>query len=126
MRRAFCTALLAALSMAATPTTMRVKATAYCQAGTTKSGARTRTGIVAADPRVLPVGTVLKIMDGPSAGVYTVMDTGAAVKGRKIDIFIPDCRRARRFGAQTLQVRVLRHGWDPKAAPATTTAESRP
>ena len=116
--------------MAATPSTMRVKATAYCQAGTTKSGAQTRTGIVAADPHVLPVGTVLKIVEGPSAGIYTVMDTGAAVKGRKIDIFIPDCRRAVRFGAQFLRVRVLRHGWDPKAPPAPTpdanAAGSRP
>jgi 3D (Asp-Asp-Asp) domain-containing protein len=97
---------------------MRVKATAYCQSGLTKAGTSTRTGIVAADPRVLPVGSVLQIVDGPSSGIYTVMDTGAAVKGRKIDIFIPDCARARRFGAQTLRVHVLRHGWDPKAQPS--------
>ena len=95
---------------------MRVKATAYCQSGLTKSGMRTRTGIVAADPRVLPVGSVLEIIDGATAGVYTVLDTGASVKGRKIDIFIPDCKRARRFGAQTLRLRVLRRGWDPKSA----------
>jgi 3D (Asp-Asp-Asp) domain-containing protein len=114
MRR-LCAVLLAIASVAATPATMRVRATAYCQAGLTKSGTTTRTGIIAADPRVLPVGSVLQIVDGPSAGIYTVMDTGAAVKGRKIDIFIPDCRRAKRFGAQTLRVQVLRRGWDPKA-----------
>ncbi len=125
MRRSAFTLLLACASIAATPaTTLRVRATAYCQSGLTKSGTPARTGIIAADPRVLPVGSVLRIVDGPSAGVYTVMDTGAAVKGRKIDIFMPDCRRARKFGAQTLSVRVIRRGWEPKATPATPT-ESR-
>jgi 3D (Asp-Asp-Asp) domain-containing protein len=111
---------LALLSVGAAPSTMRVKATAYCQGGTTKSGAPARTGIVAADPAVLPVGSVLRILDGPSAGIYTVMDTGAAVKGRTIDIFIPDCRRALKFGRQSVRVRVLRRGWDPKATPLPT------
>jgi 3D (Asp-Asp-Asp) domain-containing protein len=111
---------LALVSLGATPATLRVKATAYCQGGTTKSGTPARTGIVAADPAVLPVGTVLRILDGPSAGIYTVMDTGAAVKGRMIDIFIPDCRRAERFGRQSVRVHVLRHGWDPKATPTAT------
>jgi len=95
---------------------MRVRATAYCQRGTTKAGVPARAGIIAADPRVFPVGSILRIVDGPHAGVYTVMDTGAAVKGRTIDIFMPDCRRARKFGAQTLRVRVVRRGWEPDAA----------
>jgi 3D (Asp-Asp-Asp) domain-containing protein len=96
---------------------MLVTATAYCQRGTTASGTRARTGIVAADPKLLPVGSVLQITNGSVAGIYTVMDTGADVKGRKIDIFIPDCARAIKFGLQSLRVRVLRRGWDPKATP---------
>src|SRR5215813_8969886 len=109
-------AMLAVVSIAATRDpvrTMRVRATAYCQSGRTKSGEPVRTGIVAADPRVLPIGTRLEIVGGPSSGIYTVMDTGAAVKGRRIDIFIPNCSRARRFGAQTLSVRVLRDASRP-------------
>ena len=97
------------------PTTMRMKATAYCQHGTTKSGTRARTGIVAADPAVLPVGTVLRLLDSAYSGVYTVMDTGSAVKGRHIDIFIPDCAAAEQFGERNVRVRVIRHGWNPKA-----------
>jgi 3D (Asp-Asp-Asp) domain-containing protein len=114
------TGLLAAaiLSVAAMPSLMRVTATAYCQHGTTKSGTRARTGIVAADPRVLPVGTVLRIIDGAVSGIYTVMDTGSAVKGRRIDIFIPDCASAERFGEKSLRVRILRLGWNPKATPS--------
>jgi len=94
---------------------MNVTATAYCQHGTTASGTRARTGIVAADPRLLPVGSVVRILNGSFAGIYTVMDTGADIKGRRIDIFIPDCARADRFGLQSLRVHVIRRGWDPKA-----------
>jgi 3D (Asp-Asp-Asp) domain-containing protein len=97
--------------------TLRLTATAYCHAGKTQSGAHTRTGIVAADPHVLPVGSVVRI-DQPKtlAGIYTVMDTGGAVNGSHLDIFMPDCARAERFGKQPIRVRVLRRGWDPKAS----------
>jgi 3D (Asp-Asp-Asp) domain-containing protein len=96
--------------------TMRMTATAYCDRGTTRSGVRTRTGIVAADPRLLPVGSVLRIVDGATTGIYTVMDTGAAVKGRRIDIFVPNCGEAKAFGVRRVVLRVLRLGWDPKAS----------
>lgn len=96
--------------------TPRFTATAYCLKGHTESGTRTRSGIVAADPRVLPVGSVVRIMDGPSTGIYTVMDTGPAVRGHTLDIFMPKCAHAHRFGRRLVHVRVLRHGWDPKAS----------
>jgi 3D (Asp-Asp-Asp) domain-containing protein len=100
--------------------TMQMVATAYCDHGTTQSGVRTRTGIVAADPRLLPVGTVLRIVDGATAGIYTVLDTGSAVKGRTIDIFVPSCTDARAFGRRRVLLRVLRLGWDPKASAVET------
>jgi 3D (Asp-Asp-Asp) domain-containing protein len=89
---------------------MTVSATAYCIAGITQSGARTRRGILAADPRVLPLGTVVRVSGLPRRynGTYTVADTGKAVKGREIDIFISDCDAAKRFGRQDARVRVLR------------------
>jgi len=89
--------------------TMRVVATAYCQQGATKSGVTAQPGIVAADPRVLPLGTVLRIVAPVNqyGGIYTVMDTGAAVKGRTVDIFMPSCAHAVRFGRRTLRVRVI-------------------
>ncbi len=97
---------------------LKVTATAYCQHGKTQSGTKARTGIVAADPAVLPVGSVVRV-DGLSdglKGIYTVMDTGSAVKGAHIDIFVPDCERAQRFGERPVSVKVLRRGWDPKAS----------
>jgi 3D (Asp-Asp-Asp) domain-containing protein len=92
--------------------TMRLIATAYCGKGTTKSGARTRAGTIAADPRVLPLGTVLTILDRETtyAGTYTVMDTGGHVKGREIDIFMASCASAARFGRKTVRVRIIRRG----------------
>jgi len=99
-------------------TTMDVVATAYCQKGRTESGTRARTGIVAADPAVLPVGSVVRIVAGAPEGIYTVMDTGSAVKGRKIDIFVASCAHAEEFGRKRVQLRVLRRGWDPKASAA--------
>jgi 3D (Asp-Asp-Asp) domain-containing protein len=94
-----------------------LSATAYCHGGRTQSGAPARTGIVAADPRVLPVGSVVRI-DHPDryTGIYTVMDTGPAVKGHMLDIFIPNCSVAERFGRQAIRLRLLRRGWDPKAS----------
>lgn len=95
------------------PRAMRVTATAYCHDGRTQSGIRTRTGIVAADPRVLPVGSVVKILDGPTKGIYTVMDTGSAIKGRRVDVYVPSCARAKRFGRRSVSLLVMRRGWNP-------------
>ena len=88
---------------------MTVSATAYCQSGTTASGEQTRPGIVAADPRVIPLGTRLHIhgLRQPDTVVYKVSDTGSAVKGREIDIYMPSCRDAIQFGRQRLQVRMV-------------------
>jgi 3D (Asp-Asp-Asp) domain-containing protein len=100
---------------ARTGTALHMQATAYCLAGKTQSGVSTRPGIVAADPDVIPVGSVVRIVDGGSSGIYTVLDTGPSVKGKKIDIFIPDCAKAKRFGARRVRVHVLRRGWEPTA-----------
>src|SRR5687767_8307378 len=57
------------------------KATAYCLKGRTANGSGVRRGIVAADTRVLPLGTQIQIEAGSYSGTYTVADTGGAVKG---------------------------------------------
>ena len=86
-------------------------ATAYSVNGTTASGVRVNTGIVAADPRILPIGSVIEIEAGNHSGIYTVLDTGGFIKGNRIDIFIPSSDRALNFGRRPVKVRVLRHGW---------------
>ncbi len=83
------------------------KATAYCLKGRTASGGSVRRGIVAADPRQLPLGTRIKIEAGAYSGTYTVTDTGGAVKGRILDIWVPNCSEAIRFGRKSIKVSVL-------------------
>ena len=93
-------------------------ATAYCKGTTTASGVGVRAGIAAADPSLLPVGSVLNIAVGDSRynGVYTVMDTGPKVQGRLLDLYMWSCHEALKFGRRDVQVTVLRLGWDPRAS----------
>jgi 3D (Asp-Asp-Asp) domain-containing protein len=93
-------------------------ATAYCKGTTTASGVVARTGVAAADPTLLPVGSVLNIGAGDARynGVYTVMDTGPKVQGRVLDLYMWSCHEALKFGRKEVQVTVLRLGWDPTAS----------
>jgi 3D (Asp-Asp-Asp) domain-containing protein len=98
-------------------TVLEMEVTAYCSQGQTASGVQTRRGVVAADPRVLPLGSRVRV-DGlgrPHDRVYDVEDTGREIKGRELDVFMPDCQAAKVFGRQMALVRILRRG--PLAAP---------
>lgn len=83
------------------------KATAYCLRGRTASGSNVRQGIVAADPRILPLGTKISLNAGSYSGTYTVADTGGAIKGRIIDVWVASCSEAKRFGRKKVTVSVL-------------------
>lgn len=85
---------------------MSFNATAYCLRGRTASGSGVRRGIVAADPRVLPLGSTITISAGQYSGTYLVADTGGAVKGKKIDIWVPSCSEAFKFGRRKIRVAV--------------------
>ena len=90
-------------------------ATAYCKGSTTASGVEVRSGIAAADPDLLPVGSVVQV-DAPGTrydGVYTVMDTGPRVQGRHLDLYMWSCHEALRFGRTAIRIAVLRLGWSP-------------
>ena len=55
--------------------------------------------------------TRIRVSDaGAYSGTYTVADTGRAIKGEEIDIYIPDDGEARRFGRRRVQVEVLAEG----------------
>ena len=90
-------------------------ATAYCKGSTTASGVNVRSGIAAADPELLPVGSVVQV-DAPGTrydGIYTVMDTGPEVQGRHLDLYMWSCNEALRFGRTPVRIFVLRLGWNP-------------
>src|SRR5688572_6333322 len=98
---------------------LRFTATAYCKGTTTASGVNVRTGIAAADPDLLPVGSVIQVykLGERYNGIYTIMDTGPAVQGRHIDIYMWSCDEARyEFGRRSAGINVLRLGWNPRAS----------
>ncbi|MFT3742852.1 MAG: 3D domain-containing protein [Pyrinomonadaceae bacterium] len=79
-------------------------ATAYCLSGKTAMGHGVRRGIIAADPRVLKLGSKITIDAGPWSGTYLVSDTGGGIKGKRLDIWVPNCSEARKFGRRSVQV----------------------
>lgn len=86
---------------------MPFTATAYSLRGRTASGQPVRRGVIAADRRVLPIGTRVRLQAGQYSGEYVVADTDGAVKGRKIDVWMPSTREAMRFGRRPVKLTVL-------------------
>ena len=82
-------------------------ATAYCLKGRTAMGHGVRRGIIAADPRVLKLGSKVSLNGGGYTGQYLVSDTGGRIKGRKIDIWVASCAEARKFGRRTVSISPL-------------------
>jgi 3D (Asp-Asp-Asp) domain-containing protein len=90
-----------------------VKATAYtasCQgcSGITKTGINIKENpdkkVIAVDPSVIPLGSKVYV---EGFGEATAEDTGSAIKGKRIDIFIPSEQDALDFGVKKLKVTIL-------------------
>ena len=78
-----------------------VTLTAYCLQGTTRRDQLVREGIVAADPRVFPLGGYVEVYVGRKYhGRFLIDDTGSRIRDGFLDIWTPCCREARRFGRQ--------------------------
>jgi len=105
----------AAPSLPAMPT-VRFVVSAYCKGEMTASGVVPRSGVAAADPDLLPVGSVIQVSSlGPRYdGVYTILDTGPKVQGHRLDLYVWSCKEAVRFGRRAASVVVLRLGWNPR------------
>ena len=97
---------------------LRFTATAYCKGTTTASGVNVRNGIAAADPDLLPIGSVVRIdeLGDKYDGIYTVMDTGPKVQGRHVDVYLWSCYEALEVGRRPMKLTVLRLGWNPQAS----------
>ena len=72
-------------------------------------------GLIAADPRHLPLGSRVRIEAGSYSGEYVVADTGSLVRGRRIDIWTPSTREAMRFGKRMVKLTVLSFGTKKRA-----------
>ena len=91
------------------------KATAYthydegCNT-TTATMSEVRWGVVAVDPRIIPYGTRMFIIteDGEFVyGIGTAEDCGGAIKGKRLDLYMPTLREAFAFGRQDVDVYFL-------------------
>ena len=79
--------------------------------GITASGARAKRGTVAVDPRVIPLGTKLYVKSltpgVPDYGFAIAQDTGGAIKGNKIDLFMDTVWECLQFGRRPVMVYIL-------------------
>ena len=76
----------------------------------TATGQVARRGIVATDPRVIPMGTRMYITstDGTwSYGFAVAGDTGGAIRGYKVDLFMCSRAEALQFGRRNVKVYIL-------------------
>lgn len=84
--------------------TITMQATAYSGGGTTASGMAAAVGRVAVDPRVIPLGTRLYI---EGYGYAVAADTGGAIKGNRIDLYMNSESQCNSFGRRNVTVHVL-------------------
>lgn len=73
--------------------------------GITATGMRTARGVIAVDPRVIPLGTRLYV-EGYGPGIAA--DTGGAIKGNIIDVFFPTAEEVNRWGRRYVKVYILK------------------
>lgn len=70
----------------------------------TKLGTPLKYGIVAVDPRIIPLRSVVYV---EGYGLAVAHDTGGAIKGKRIDLCYPTNSAARRFGRRKVQVHIM-------------------
>ena len=90
-----------------------VSATAYtadCQgcSGTTATGVDLKANpdakVIAVDPSVIPLGSKVYV---EGYGYATAADTGSAIKGNRVDIFVPNEQDAVNWGVKNVKVKIL-------------------
>jgi uncharacterized protein YabE (DUF348 family) len=85
--------------------------TAYCNgcSGRTATGLNLRANpgmkVIAVDPRVIPLGTKVYV---EGYGYAVAADTGGAIKGFKIDLFMPSKADAYRWGRKKVKMKILK------------------
>ena len=82
---------------------LKVDAVAYHLPGRTASGLPVGKGVVAVDPKLIPLGTRLFV---PGYGRGVAADMGVGIKGRIIDLWMPNHAAARKWGRKTVVITV--------------------
>ncbi|MDA8227375.1 MAG: 3D domain-containing protein [Desulfitobacterium hafniense] len=85
---------------------MTVEATAYTYTGNpTATGVYPREGLIAVDPRVIPLGSRVYV---EGYGYAIAADTGGAIKGNKVDVFFPSLSRCLEWGRRSVKLFLLK------------------
>lgn len=83
--------------------TLVVDAVAYHLPGNTASGLPVGVGVIAVDPSVIPLGTRVFV---PGYGPAVAADTGSAIKGNIIDLWMPTTAQAQAWGRRTVTITI--------------------
>lgn len=75
--------------------------------GQTASGMKPQVGVVAVDPKVIPLGTELYIEGYNNNEVCIAGDTGGAIKGKRIDLFFDTREEAMKFGRRKIKITLV-------------------
>lgn len=90
------------------PEPMIFEATAYCYTGNqTATGTWPSRGTIAVDPAIIPLGTRLYV-EGYGEGIAE--DTGGAIQGHKIDLYMESEDECWAWGRRTVKVRIIEEG----------------
>jgi 3D (Asp-Asp-Asp) domain-containing protein len=82
------------------------KACTGTTSGITKTGAHvTKDLTVAVDPRVIPLGSYIYI---EGIGIRKAQDTGGAIKGQAIDVYVPTHTEAKQMGTTKAKVYIIK------------------
>lgn len=88
---------------------LRVEVTSYWanpawSSGYTYTGIKAHPGVIAVDPRVIPLGTYLYV---PGYGFGRAEDTGGAIKGKHIDVFFKSSGSVAAWGLKYKTIYIL-------------------
>ncbi|MBC8387152.1 MAG: 3D domain-containing protein [Actinobacteria bacterium] len=75
----------------------------------TATGKEIKEGMVAVDPKVIPLGTKIEIKD---MGIFIAEDTGGKIKGNRIDIYFDTKKGAKEFSRKGIWVRIIDNSYE--------------
>jgi len=85
--------------------TLNVESTAYTFTGNkTATGIEPRQGLIAVDPKVIPLGSKVYV---EGYGYAIAADTGGAIQGNRIDVFFPTLRQCIDWGRKSIHIYVI-------------------
>ncbi|MBU4483504.1 MAG: 3D domain-containing protein [Actinobacteria bacterium] len=75
----------------------------------TATGKEIKEGMVAVDPKVIPLGTKIEIKD---MGIFIAEDTGGKIKGNRIDIYFDTKKEAKEFSRKGIWVKIIDNSYE--------------